>query len=149
MSTKLSIFWDGKNHIYQECFDEKSIFIERETDDTKILLELNLTQVLSIVRCMNYERFKQQSELTDEQIKNHVVGDVEHRINSSSNTMIELHGALIYGLAKYPKELQIQRGMDYYTTKRNYLKKIIDEIESSRANWPFHFGLEELIQSEA
>lgn len=145
MSTKSSIFWDGKNHIYQECFDEKCVYIERETADTKIKLQLDLSQILSLVRCMNYDKAKKQAELTDEQIMNHVISDVDHRIKSASNPMAELYGSLIYGSTKEPREKQIQDGVNYYTAKRNYLKKIIDEIESARINWGFHFGLEELI----
>lgn len=145
MSTKSTIFWDGNNHIYQECFDEKSIYIERNVDKTKVVLEIDLAQALSIVRCMNYESAKKQSELTDEHIEKYVISDVEHRIKNCSNPMIELHGSLIYGSVEDPKDIQIQAGLNYYKNKRNYLKRIIFEIESARSNWPYQFGLEELI----
>jgi hypothetical protein len=52
---------------------------------------------------------------------------------------------LVYGDVDGPREDQINNGIKHYTDKRNFLKKIVDEIESTNRHWNFNFGLEEII----
>jgi hypothetical protein len=52
---------------------------------------------------------------------------------------------LVYGDVDGPREDQINNGIKHYTDKRNFLKKIVDEIESTTRHWNFNFGLEEII----
>lgn len=142
MSTKCSMYWDGVVHIYQECFDEENIIIERSDPKSSIKMELELKQIISLVRCFNYESMKKQAYLTDDYIKNYVTTTVNA---STSDPISRISGMLIYGDIDEPKEDQIKNGIEYYTKKRNFLKKIVDEIESTRRNWAFNFGLEEII----
>ena len=77
MSTKCSMYWDGVVHIYQECFDEENIIIERSDPKSSIKMELELKQIISLVRCFNYESMKKQAYLTDDYIKNYVTTTVQ------------------------------------------------------------------------
>ena len=142
MSTKCSMYWDGVIHIYQECFDEENIIIERLDPKLSIKMELDLTQVISLTRCFDYESMKKQAYLTDDYIIDHVTSAVNAR---TPDPISRMSGMLIYGDADEPKDNQIKNGIKHYTEKRNFLKKIVDEIESTRRNWAFNFGLEEII----
>ena len=142
MSTKCSMYWDGVIHIYQECFDEENIIIERLDPKLSIKMELDLTQVISLTRCFDYESMKKQAYLTDDYIIDHVTSTVNAR---TPDPISRMSGMLIYGDADEPKDNQIKNGIKHYTEKRNFLQKIVDEIESTRRNWAFNFGLEEII----
>ena len=142
MSTKCSMYWDGIVHIYQECFDEENIVIERSDPKVLIKMELELKQVISLTRCFDYESMKKQAYLTDEYITNHVTSTVDSRNRDPIGMISEM---LVYGDVDGPREDQINNGIKHYTDKRNFLKKIVDEIESTNRHWNFNFGLEEII----
>jgi hypothetical protein len=142
MSTKCSMYWDGVIHIYQECFDEENIIIERSDPKSSIKMELELKQIISLVRCFDYESMKKQAYLTDEYITNHVTSTVDSRNRDPISMISEM---LVYGDVDGLREDQINNGIKYYTDKRNFLKKIVDEIESTNRKWAFNFGLEEII----
>ena len=144
MSTKCSMYWDGNLHIYQECFDENHIYIEREEKELHIKIELDLKQTISLARCFDYESLKKQASLTDEKIDEHVRAVVKARLNSNA-PISRISGSLVYGFADDPEDLQIEKASNHYKTRRNDLKKILDELESGRRYWEFNFGLEELI----
>lgn len=144
MSTKCSMYWDGVVHIYQECFDEENIIIERSDPKVLIKMELNLKQVISLSRCFDYESMKKQAYLEDSVIFNYVESIVDARIKNRDQ-ISRISGMLIYGDIDDPKQDQINNGIKYYTDKRNLLKKIVDEIESTNRHWNFNFGLEEII----
>ena len=144
MSTKCTMYYDNNIHIYQECFDEKTIHLEKNVDKIELTIEISLKEIMGVLRCMDYDKLKKQASITDEKIINYVNKAVEERIKSD-NHFSAMAGCLIYGLADVPKEKQIENGLKYFFDKRNYLKKIVDELESASRTWPYHYGLEDLI----
>ena len=144
MSTKCTMYYDKNIHIYQECFDERTIHLEKNVDRIDLTIEISLKEIMGVLRCMDYEKLKKQASITDEKITDYVNKAVEKRIKKD-NPFAEMHGSLIYGLVDEPKEKQIEKGLKYFFDKRNYLKKIVDELESASRTWPYHYGLEDLI----
>jgi len=143
MSTKYSLFFDKKTHIYQECFDENYVYIDIEENSISTKIKLGLKEIISLLRGFDLEKVKKQAEITDDEIKNYCVKSVKARIEDK-NPMSKLFGSIVFGDPEWPEEKQVQAGIEFYTNKRNDLKKIIDEVESTPLRWGFYNALNDI-----
>ena len=73
MSTKYSLFFDKKTHIYQECFDENYVYIDIEENSISTKIKLGLKEIISLLRGFDLEKVKKQAEITDDEIKNYIL----------------------------------------------------------------------------
>ena len=144
MSTKCSMFFDSKTHIYQECFDENHIYIDIDESSTSTSIKLGLKEIFSMIRAFDFQKIKKQSAITDEEIEKYCTESVKARIKND-NPMAKLFDTMVFGDPKWPEEKQIQVGVEFYTKKRNDLKKIIDEVESTPLRWGFYNALNDIL----
>ena len=145
MSTKVTLFFDDKIHFYQESFDENHVYLKLENDMFSTKLSFSLEEIIGMVNSIDIDLLKKQAALTDEQIKEYVQSTVAARVRSS-NAFVHLFGALVYGDASDPVEKQENKGIQYYSQKRDALKKVLEVLENKpRRGSKFMFGLEDII----
>lgn len=142
MSTKISIFYDDKLHIYQEAFDENHVYIELCENAIKTTITLTLTQAIGLAKNLCYADFKKQSEITDEQIERFVRESVKARLGKED--IFAVLGCIVYGSTSDSEEAQIQAGSKHYKGVRDRMKSVIENLESKRTGSKMQFGLEEL-----
>lgn len=144
MSTKCTLYYDQNHHFYAECGDEDHVYLEIENDSVSTTLRLDLEQMVGLVNQFDLNELRRQAELTDEQIRAHVEATVNARYQSK-DFLSQLAGSLVYGCANDPKEKQIAAAMEFYTHKRDYLKRLIPVLENKpRKGSRFMYGLEEV-----
>lgn len=142
MSTKITLFYNDRIHLYQECFDEKNVHLSVEIQNYKTTLQLSLQELLGFSKTVDLKSLQRQAEITDEQIKKHV----ENAVRLRSGTICpftQLHAMTIFGDESQSVEKQIDLGIAHYTKKRDELRKLFDSIKSIKTT--FFFGLEELL----
>lgn len=145
MSTKITLFYDNNSHFYQECFDEENVHVELSEKSINCKFSLDLKRAMGLSKALNFNEFVRQSQITDQQIADHVKQTVEARLlKSKSDFFAAAFGVLVYGDIEDPKEKQIETGIKYYTAIRDRIKKIVTELESSRHGSQMQFGLEEI-----
>jgi hypothetical protein len=144
MSTKCSIFFDSKTHIYQECFDEKSIYIDIEEENLFSRLKLGLVEIIALVKCFDYQKLKKMSEITDENIESYCKNCVKQRLLNLDNISL-MFSDIIYGHPSLSVAEQVENGTKFYKNKRNDLKKAFEFVESKPARWAFYSDLNDLI----
>lgn len=145
MSTKITLFYDTNSHFYQECFDEENVHVDLSESSINCKFSLDLKRAMGLSKALNYNEFVRQSQITDQQISDHVNQTVAARLLKNRNDFFAAaFGVLIYGDIESPKEQQIETGIKYYTAIRDRIKKIVTELESSRHGSRMQFGLEEI-----
>lgn len=144
MSNKISYYYTDKLHFYQEAGDEKSIYVEIIEGNINLKIEIPLKQFLQMIRCVDFESLKKQTEITDKKIKDHVTKTVEDRMQSNYGIK-HFMGFGIYGDSKLEKDEQIANGINYFTEKREELKKYFQNVQSMQNR--LFFGLENILDS--
>lgn len=144
MSNKISYYYNDKFHFYQESGHEKSIYMEIRENNIDLKIEIPLKQFLQMIRCVDFESLKKQTEITDKKIKDYVTKTVEDRMQSN-NSIKHFMGFGIYGDNKLEKNQQITNGINYFTEKREELKKYFQNVQSMQNR--LFFGLENILDS--
>lgn len=144
MSTKCSIYYDSKTHIYQECFDENNIYIDIDADNVSTHIKLGLREILTILKCLNYEKLKKQAFITNEQIEKYCKSCIESRQQEKNNISM-MFGDMIFGHPDLPIQEQIANGIKFYTKKRDSLQKVVELVESSSCRWGFYTDLNDIL----
>jgi protein-tyrosine-phosphatase len=145
MSTKITLFYDNNSHFYQESFDEENVHVDLSEGAINCKFSLDLRRVMGLSKAVNYAEFVRQSQITDAQIAEHVTATVAARLQKNRNDFFAAtFGILVYWDIDDPKEKQIETGIKYYSAIRDRIKKIVNELKSSRHGSPMQFGLEEI-----
>jgi len=143
MSTKSTLYYTDEMHLFKECFLDNSIFLKLNKKDLKLELEFNLLDFLKIVKTFDFKEFEKQALLTDQQIKDYCEKTIEKRLTEEGS--FAKFGFMVYGDVNLPKEEQIQKGFEYYSKKRDELKKWFDELNGIHVN-KLYFGLEHVVK---
>jgi len=142
MSSKISLFYTDEMHLFRECFLDDAVFLKFNKKDLKLELEFKLLDFLKMAKCFDFEEFKKQALLTDQQIKEYCERTIEKRLKEK-DSFAQL-GFMIYGDIKLSKEEQVQKGFEYYSKKRDELKEWLSEFKNINVN-KLYFGLEHVI----
>lgn len=146
MSTKITLYYDDDIHFYTECFDEDHVHMKfnREADPVEVRVRLTTEQVVGLSKMVNIDSLRRQSNITDEQILNHVKGTVDARFKTT-DFFGQFSGVLIYGSTEDPVENQIASGVAHYTKIRDRLKALVNALDDGkRRGTPLYFGLEDV-----
>ena len=141
MSTKISLFYNDRIHIYQECFDEENIFIATNHPHLQITQELSLDDFVAMTASINLQSLLKQANITDEKIKNYVELQVAKRAKNECIFSL-LHESVIFGKKTDSFHDQVKRGIEFYTKKRNRLQNLLEKIKVQKQC--YFFGLEDL-----
>jgi len=142
MSTKITIYFDDKIHIYQECFDEKNVYIQLSEGAIETTITLTLAQAAGLSKHLCYHDIKKQAEITDEQIEKFVKETVKTRL--SKEDIFAMFGSIVYGHFSEPEEKQVENGVKHFKNKRDGMKSIVEHLETKRTGSKMQFGLEEI-----
>ena len=144
MSTKSSLYYSDEMHLFIESFSDNSIFLKLNKKDFKLKLEFPLLDFLKMAKTFDFKEFEKQALLTDKQIKDYCESKIEQRLKEEN--YFPMLGFMVYGDSSSPREEQIQKGFDYYSKKRDELRKWLDEFNKISVN-RLHFGLESISDS--
>lgn len=142
MSTKVSLYYGPKIHLYQESFRDDSIHLNVNEKGIDLKLEFSLVDFIKMVQSIDLNSLKKQANITDEQIESYCEKQVEKRI-VLNNDICQMFGYMIYGDCKESKEKQIKNGIQYHENLREKLKKIIEELGCNKNT--YYFGLEDIL----
>lgn len=143
MSSKISLYYSDEMQLFRECFLDDSVFLKINKKDLKLELEFKLLDFLKIAKVFDFKEFEKQALLTDQQIKEYCEATIENRLKEK-DSFAQL-GFMIYGDIKLTKEEQVLKGFEYYSKKRDELKKWLDEFNSINVN-KLYFGLEHVVK---
>lgn len=143
MSSKISLYYSDEMHLFRGCFLDESVFLKLNKKDLKLELEFTLLDFLKMAKVFDFKELETQALLTDQQIKEYCEKTIEERLKQK-DSFAQL-GFMIYGDIKLPKEEQVQKGFDYYSKKRDELKKYLDELNKVNVN-KLYFGLEHVVK---
>jgi len=141
MSTKISLFYNDRIHIYQECFDEQNIYISTNYSQIQVTQEIPLDEFVCMVSSINLQSLFKQANITDEKIKNYVELQVTRRANTEC-IFSQLHESVIFGEKTDSFHDQVNRGIEFYTNKRNKLRSLLEKIKAQKQC--YFLGLEDL-----
>ena len=142
MSTKVSLFYNDRLHLYQECFDETSVYLKYEDDHFTTTHKFTLAELVGIGASTNYDSLVKQANISDSTIAEFVRSKVMSRKNNLC-PFTEFHATTIFGHVSDNDETQVKKGIEHYTQKRDQLKAIVEKIQGQKTR--YIFGLEELI----
>ena len=142
MSTKVSLYYDPKIHLYQESFRDDSIYLSVNEKGIDLKIEFPLVDFIKMIQSIDLNSLKKQSNITDQEIESYCEKQVEKRI-SLNNDICQMFGYMIYGDCKESKEKQITNGIKYHKDLREKIKKIIEELGYNKNN--YYFGLEDIL----
>lgn len=129
-------------HVYQECFDEQKVFLKKDSPDLKLTLEMSLEEFVGLGAATNYESLYKQANISDEKIKCHVESIVNSR-SAQYCPFSQFHETEIFGEMTNSIQDQIDRGIAFYTKKRDSLKLLVEKIQNQKTK--YFFGLEDLL----
>lgn len=144
MSTKCSIAWGEKFHLYHEAFEDDGVHLELEGADFEATPTGIRVKVPNAVMAMLKEKFKldvSHAQLTDEEILERATKFVDDRIRrvkdakaiGRSAGLISLLGGLHYGSAEAPREDQIAGGVAGMNETRARHAALLAEFEGLKA----------------
>lgn len=142
MSTKITLYYNDRIHLYQECFDEENVYLSVEIQKHKTTLQISLQELIGFSKTVDLNSLQKQAEITDDQIKKYVENAVRLR-GVTTCPFTQLHAMSIFGDESQSVEKQIDLGIAHYIKKRDELKKLFDSLKSIKTK--FFFGLEELL----
>lgn len=142
MSSKISLYYSDEMQLFRECFLDDAVFLKLNKKDLKLELEFKLIDFLKMAKSFDFKEFEKQALLTDQQIKQYCETIIEKRLKEEGN--FAKLGFMVYGDISLSKEEQIQKGFEYYSKKRDELKKWLDEFNIINVN-KLYFGLEHII----
>lgn len=140
MSTRCSIKYGDKFHLYNECLDNENVYLEIEMDEDA---EVHGKHVTIKIPAEIWEVLREHSQMknydlvdkTDEQIYKDVLVEVEERIERYKNApekqkgLYSMFGCIPFGSAEDPAEDQIMRGLEYYHNLKTRQCEIVKKYE--------------------
>lgn len=144
MSTKMSLYYSDSMHLYYECMDEDSVYIQVRRDRLDLTMELPIRDFARFACSFDLLSLERQCELSDDQIKDYCKHQVDDRIGSQG--VKALCGSLVYGSVSLSREQQELNGFNFFVSRRNKLKKILLDIKNKRS-LPFRLGLEDIVSA--
>lgn len=144
MSTKMSLYYKDDMHLYMECFDEESVYLKVCNGGVKVTLEIKMADFAKLSGTVDLSSMERQAAVTDEEILSYCRKQVDQRM--ASDGLMKFCGAGIFGLSDSPADTQIKQGVDFFTTRRDQLRSILEEVRSSRHS-KVNFGLESIVDS--
>lgn len=143
MSTKSSLYYSDKLHLYHEMFKDESIHLEINSDQVDIDIKLKVVDLAKMSKSIDLESLESQSVITNDQIMSYCRAKVEERM-SGNNSIYRLCGMFVFGDHNLPNDVQVSNGFDFYVKRRDEIKSMVEEIRSARVS-TVHFGLEDLL----
>lgn len=144
MSTRMSLYYSDSMHLYYECMDEDSVYIEVRKDRLDLTMELSIQDFARFACSFDLLSLERQCELSDDQINDYCKRQVGDRINSQG--IAALCGIGVYGSVSLPREQQELNGFNFFVSRKNKLKKILLDIKTKRS-FPFMLGLEDIVSA--
>jgi hypothetical protein len=152
MSTKASLAHGEHFHFYEECFDDKNVYLELENTEFEVTqsqrrdskdlngrvmvrIPLEIWITLQQVKPPHMDL----AGKTDRELLELVQTDVDQRIGRYKaattdrlRNLESVFGSLVYGQADKARSVQIRPGLAHVTRQRNQQREI---LERSNANW--------------
>lgn len=133
MSTKITLSHNDFIHVYNEVFNDESVFIEFNiSDDRMSRITVTLDPSTAIVMYAGLhgqiENSLNHAQRTDDQIMEQVKKQVAKR--TSKGGVYSIMGEIPYGLSSDSAEQQISRGFDYFKSHRDKYKDMVDKAMS-------------------
>jgi hypothetical protein len=147
MSTKSSLFYghdeQNKNHIhiYEECFDNNRIYIEKTITHDQVT-ELDVVEAAILSRCFDLNELERQCNLNDDDIKKHTDDLVDKYMNNPSS-LSGLWLMQLCGNEADSKEERKQKAFDNYKKKQLGLIALRDKVLAAKVS-RYYFGLESI-----
>lgn len=142
MSIKNSLYYTDKIHLYQECGNDKSIYLQIHNSSLQVKLELSLQDFLKMIKNIDLQSLQKQAKITDEQIEKHCTKQVEERMNCDGS-LKQIFGFMIYGNAGLDKNQQIHNGVNHYKNLRSKIQELSNALNNPSNN--LYFGLESIL----
>lgn len=142
MSTKSTIAYGDDFHLYKECFDDANIYLELTNNPE---FEVTQEHVIVAIPLEIWEVVRQRSFIdlslinkTDDEIRQMVEADIKERMDTIKEAeakgqnpgILRACGLLVYGSADEPIQVQVEKGVEYYTKRRQFQKELTARIKT-------------------
>ncbi|MBD2860159.1 hypothetical protein IB286_14245 [Spongiibacter sp. KMU-158] len=142
MSTKASIFYGERFHLYKEVADDFAVHLELTAEEYEVepgRVRLRIPQsIWEVIRQHSEVTNYQWAEKSDIEIQDYVNERVAERIKAvedaasdNEKSRIDLSGFWIFGAATDPMDEQVRNGTEYFKRLRDEEKKVLDAIEKA------------------
>lgn len=136
MSTKSTLAHGPGFHLYHECFEQDTVYLQLE----KTHFECYPDRVTVAIPVVAWEVIRQSAGAdfswaakSDDEIRLYVDHEVHQRItdfhNKDSGSIKFIFGNCVFGSASEPMEKQIEKGLVYYFGERDRQQKLIKQIQ--------------------
>lgn len=145
MSTKSTIKYGDDFHFYNECFDDKHVYLDLDSTSWEASSDGGITvsiplPIWAIIRESAPVELP-YAEMGYSDIRKHVEKEVDERIekytsapDKKSKALIAFFGSLAYGGAGDSRESQITKGIKYFERKRDEQSEILKQINIYKEN---------------
>jgi len=143
MSTKSTIAYDKKFHLYKEMGDPNHIYLELDTNNYeagygRVMIPIPV-HIWEVIREFPGVRLE-LADLSDAQLLEKVEKEVDERIQTwkeyeklgKNGIWCRLAGSLTFGDVADPKAKQIRTGLGYYRAQRKWQREVKAAIEKLR-----------------
>lgn len=137
MSTKCTIKYGDGFHFYDECFDDDNVYLQLDEADVEMYGRQVTLAIPKAVWAVIRESAPVElpyAKMKDSEIEAEVTKTVDERIaeykvaDEKSKPILNFMGSLPFGGADSPREEQIARGIEYYSSERRRQKRILNQI---------------------
>ena len=137
MSTKSTLAHGPGFHLYHECFEQDTVYLELE----KAHFECYPDRVTVAIPVVVWEVIRQSAGAdfslaakSDDEIRSYVEQEVHERITDfqnkdSGSKRFLFVGNGVFGSASEPIEIQIEKGLAYYFGERDRQSKLFEQIQ--------------------
>lgn len=144
MSTRSTLAFGPGFHLYQEVLDEDYVYLRVEGTQ----FEAGYGQIMVPIPVHVWEVIRRYpgvdlrlADQTDDELRRHVERTVDDRLKrhqeaaENAKPIAALAGALVFGSIDEPREVQVAKGLEDYTRRREHQRQIQRAIaELERAN---------------
>lgn len=143
MSTRSTIAYGPSFHLYHEMSDEDHVYLqvegtqfEAEYGRVMVPIPVHVWEVIRHYRGVDL----QLADQTDDELRRHVEQMIDDRLKRHQEAaehvkpIVALAGALFFGSIDEPREVQLAKGMEDYTRRREHQRQIqqaIAELEQT------------------
>lgn len=143
MSTKATLAYGDKFHLYLECLDDENVYLELEASEYEahpgsitVQIPLPIWEVIRTYQGANFDLV----DKTDDELQKYAEDFVHDRLrrikeHPGKGSIAGLFGFMTYGSADDPVSDQIQRGvadMKVRREKQQELQKAIDDLKAKQ-----------------
>ncbi len=144
MSTRSTLAYGPSFHLYHEVLDEDYVYLRIEGTQ----FEASYGQVMVPIPVHVWEVIRRHSgvdlglaDQTDDELRRHVEQMVDDRLKrhqkaaENAKPIAALAGSLVLGSIDEPREIQVAKGLEDYTRRREHQRQVRQAItELERAN---------------